>query len=316
MKAARIHEFKGELRVDEVPEPQPGGGEVLARIGYAAVNPLDIWVTQGTVGGGSQKLPFVPGTEATARVDGGWAFLLAPGYGTQRDGFYQERVAVPRDAVVPLPPSVDPKQAAAAGVAGITAWRLVHDVAKLERGEEVLVLGASGGVGSILIQVAKNAGATIIAQTGNRDKESWVREQGADEVVVAEAAQLAESTAGRRLTAIFDPLGGTFTRAAADLLQPHGRLALFGVSAGAEATLDLRGLYRKGGSILGYGGISEPPDRQRLALEHVLTEMAEGRIRVPIDEVLPLERAFEAHRRILARQVRGKLVLESGQAEA
>jgi NADPH2:quinone reductase len=281
----------------------------VVELAYVSVNPLDIWVTRGTVAGGRQRLPFIPGTEAVAAVDGRHYFVNPPGYGTQRDGFYAERAAVPRAALVPLPPNADEVQSAALGVVGVTAWRLVRDVATVSAEDRVLVLGASGGVGSLLLQLCRATGATTWGQTSSQDKADWVRELGAERAVVAEASQLQQAVAELRPTVIFDPLGDGYTAAALDVVEPHGRVALFGVSAGPEGTLNLRATYRKGAFLLTYSGLSEPPEKTRAALVEVLGELAAGRIRVPVDEVLPLERAAEAHQRILDRQVRGKLIL-------
>jgi NADPH2:quinone reductase len=134
--------------------------------------------------------------------------------------------------------------------------------------------------------------------------------QGAERVVVAGADQLVAAAADLKPTVVFDPLGGPFTRAATELLQPHGRLGLFGASAGPETTLPTAGVYRKGLSLLTYGGIIEPPERIKQTLARVLEELAAGRLHIPVDAVLPLEEAAEAHRRLMAREVSGKLVLQ------
>src|SRR5256714_11765911 len=280
MKAARIHRFGETLRIDEVGEPSPGDGEVLVRIEFAAVNPQDIWLTRGTVAGGRQRLPFVPGTEAAVEAEGRRWIVAGGPYGFLRDGFYTERAAVSRDQLVALPEGVDPAQASALRVAGITAWRLVDDVTRVAEGDRVLVLGASGGVGSTLVQLSRARGATVWGQTGSQDNVEAITELGAHRVVVAGAEGLVPAAAELQPTVVFDPLAGPFTRAAVELLQPHGRLGLFGASAGAEITLPVTGIYRKGLSILSYSGGVEPPERSRRALAEVLGELAAGRLRI------------------------------------
>jgi NADPH:quinone reductase len=312
VKAARIHHFGAELSIDEVAEPQPTAGEIVVELAYVGVNPLDVWVTQGTVAGGKQRLPFIPGTEGVGVAEGEHFVVNAPGYGTQQDGLYAQRAAVPRMALVPLPPGADHVQAAALGVVGVTAWRLVRDVARVGAEDRVLVLGASGGVGSLLLQLCRSARATTWGQTSSAEKSSWVEELGAERAVVAGPDQLAEAALELRPTVVFDPLGDGFTAAALQALEPHGRLALFGVSAGKDATLNLQAMYRRGIPILSYSTMAEPPEKTRKALEEVLAELAGGRLRVPVDEVLPLDRAAEAHRRILDQRVRGKLILAPG----
>lgn len=295
--------------VEEAPEPHPGPGEALVEVEYAGVNPLDVWVTRGTVASGTQPLPFIPGAEAVGRLDGRPVVVRGAGIGVSRDGTYAERVAVPLDAVVELPPRSDPVQAAALPIAGGTAWALAHRVARVTPEDRALVLGASGGVGCILLQVLRDAGVRAWGQTGDPDKAGFVRERGAERALVTGPEGLAEAAAELRPTVAFDPLGDGFTAAAIAALEPYGRLALFGVSAGPAQEIDLRTLYRKAISILTYSGTIEPVERVREATEAALHELAAGRVRVPVEEVLPLERAAEAHRRIEERRVRGKLVL-------
>ena len=189
--------------------------------------------------------------------------------------------------------------------------RLYDDVASVTAEDRAIVLGASGGVGSVVVQLAKARGATVWGQTSSQDKVAAVESVGADRVIVADADQLAARLEELKPTVAFDPLGGAFTRALVDALAVGvgGRLALFGTSAGTEATLDLRTLYRREVQLLTYSGTVEPPARTQAAVEAALGELAAGRIRVPIDEVLPLERAAEAHQRILEKGVRGKLLL-------
>jgi len=305
-----VHRFGEPLVVEEAPEPSLGPGEVLVEVAYAGVNPLDLWVSRGTVAGGSQPLPFIPGAEGVGRAEGRWVVVRGAGVGVTRAGTYAERVAVPPEAVFDLPEGADPVQAAALPIVGATAWALAHRVAGVTAEDRALVLGASGGVGSLLLQVLRSAGVRAWGQTGSPDKAAFVREQGAERVVVTEAAGLAEAAAELRPTVVFDPLGDGFTAAAIKVLEPYGRLVLFGVSAGASHELDLRQLYRKAVSLLTYSGTIEPVERVREATEAVLAELAAGRLRVPVQEVLPLEAAPEAHRRIEERRVCGKLVLD------
>src|SRR2546427_1785554 len=311
MRAARVHRFGDPLQIDELPDPAAGPGEVLVAVEFVSVNPLDIWVTKGTVAGGSQPLPFVPGVEAVGSANGRRYIIRAPGFGVERDGLYRELAAVPESALIPLPAGVDPAQAAAMPVAGATAWRLVDDVAPVTAQDRVVVLGASGGVGSLVVQLAKGRGAVVWGQTSSQQKTEAIVALGADRAVVATAEDLVAGLEELRPTVAFDPLGGAFTRALVDALGVGigGRLVLFGTSSGPEATLDLRSLYRREVQLLTYSGTVEPPARTRAALEAALAELAAGRIRVPVDEVLPLDRAAEAHQRLLDRRVRGKLLL-------
>ncbi|MGH9208787.1 MAG: zinc-binding dehydrogenase, partial [Acidimicrobiales bacterium] len=120
------------------------------------------------------------------------------------------------------------------GVAGVTAWRVVTELAQVNDSDRVLVLGASGGVGSIIVSVARRLGATVWGQTGDAAKQTWVRERGAENVVVIGAGGLREAVRELKPTVVFDPLGNGFTGAATDALEESGRLVIFGTSG--EAT--------------------------------------------------------------------------------
>src|SRR2546430_10838693 len=111
MRAARVHRFGDPLQIDELPDPPAGPGEVLVAVEFAGVNPLDIWVTRGTVAGGSQPLPFVPGVEAVGSANGRRYIFHAPGFGGARDGFYRQLAAAPESALIPPPAAVGPAQA-------------------------------------------------------------------------------------------------------------------------------------------------------------------------------------------------------------
>src|SRR5215471_740300 len=174
MKAVRVHRFGEPLQVDDVPEPEPGPGEVVVQLEYVGVNPLDVWLTRGTVAGGGQQLPFVPGVEAVGSFDGRHFLVRLPGAGTVRDGFYRERLAAPESALAAVPEGLDLGQAAAMPVAGATAWRLVNDVASVGPEDRVAVLGASGGVGSLAVQLAKSRGAVVWGQTGSEQKTAGI----------------------------------------------------------------------------------------------------------------------------------------------
>lgn len=314
MKAARVHAFGEGLRIDEVPEPEPGPDEVLVELRAISVNPLDVWVTEGTVFGGQQRLPFIPGIEAAGEAEGRRVRVAGLGLGVAQDGLYRERIAVPRSCLGEVPAGVDFDQAAAAGVAGVTAKQVIEDVAKVGRGEVVVVLGASGGVGSLAVQLAKAAGARVLAETGSPGKAAYIAALGADEVLDVSTKPLeelvAERTEGRGADAIVDPLGGPYTAAAVRALAPRGRVVVLGASAGPTAEIELAPFYRKGAAILTYSGLAAPDEVKARVLERVLEDIAAGRLRVPIDARLPLEEAAEAHRRIRRREICGKLILE------
>lgn len=308
MRAVRFHEFGGPLQVDEVDEPVVGDGDVIVDIADVAVNPLDVWVRLGNLGR-SQPLPFVTGVEASGHVDGRPVVVRGAGFGGARQGLAAERVAAPRDSVHPVPAGLDLAQAAALGVAGVTAVRVVQTVGEVGATDRVVVLGASGGVGQLAVQLSVVAGAEVWGQTSSEAKVGAITGAGARHAVVGDAAAVAGQLADIAPTVVIDSLGGDFTRVAADALAPGGRLVVFGTSADPTVTFDLRAFYRKSGRILGYSGMTESPAELTEALRTTLDLAASGVLRVHVDEALPFERAMDAHRRILDRQVTGKLVL-------
>lgn len=300
--AARLVEHGAPLRVEQTELADPGPGEVRVDLSFGGVNPVDRYQAEGRVAA-ELALPRTLGGEASGRV-GGRAVMV------RGSGLWASAAVVPEGGVVPLPAGVDERQAAAMGIAGLTAWRVVVERAEVGPDDRVLVLGAAGGVGSIACSIAHHLGARVCGQTGQADKSDFVRLQGADEVVVGGADDLEAATAAFAPTVVLDPLGDGFTAAAIAAIEPFGRIVLYGVSAGDTAELPLRQLYRKNVQLLTYGGLIEPEERMRPALEAALAALADGRLSVPIDSVVPLERVNDAFQQLSSRQVRGNLVLD------
>ena len=309
MRAARIHAFGEPPSVDEVDEPRIEEGESLFEVAFASVNPLDVWVSDGTVAGGTQRLPFVPGSEATGMLEGRRVLVRGHGFGVTRDGFYRPRVSVPPGPAIPIPEALGSEEAACLGVAGGTAWQLVHGIGAVAAEDRVLVLGASGGVGSLVVQLAKGIGATVWGQTTDPSKVGFIQGLGVDRVVVAAAVNLLGETMDLSPTIAIDPLGGGFTAALVEAIVPYGRIVLYGTSAAERAQIHVRQLYRKALQLLGYSGTIEPEERNREAMEAALEVAARGELRVFVDEILPLDRAADAHQLIRDHTVRGKLLL-------
>jgi NADPH:quinone reductase len=310
MRAARLHSIGGTLQLDELPDPQPGPGEQLVDIAYASVNPLDVWITQGSIGAAAANLPWTPGTEAAGHAAGRPVLVRGGGMGVIRQGLYCSQIAVPDAWLLPLADGVDLAQAAAIPVAGITAWQALHSRACIQAGDKVLVLGASGGVGAIAVQLAKAAGATVWGQTGSAAKVEGITANGADNVVVTGADELEAAVASYEPTVILDSLGGPFTDAAVAAIAVQGRLVVYGTSNDEQVSINLRRLYRKSVNMLGYSGIVETPEEQRTALETLMSMLAAGTLRVPIGDLLPLAGAADAHARILGRGAEGKILLD------
>lgn len=310
MRAARLHSIGGTLQVDELPDPEPGPGEQLVDIAYASVNPLDVWITQGSVGAAGANLPWTPGTEATGHADGRAVLVRGGGLGVIRPGLYCSKIAVPESWLLPVPDGLDLAQVAAMPVAGITAWMALHSRAQIGALDRVLILGASGGVGAVAIQLAKAVGATVWGQTGSPNKIDGITANGADNVVVAGADDIEAAVESYEPTVILDSLGGPYTDAAIACIANKGRLVVYGTSNDEHVSINLRRLYRKGVNLLGYAGLVDTPEEQRTAMDSLLAMMSAGSLHVPVGDVLPLAGASEAHARILGRAVEGKLVLD------
>jgi NADPH:quinone reductase len=305
MRAALIAEFGEPLRVGDTNEPHPDSGAVVVDLIYAGVNPLDVRLSAG--GAGRVSLPFVPGCDGSGRLDGVPVVVYGDGLGVQRQGTYAERVAVRPEAVVAIPEGLDERQAAAVGLAGVTAWGLVHRSALISAEDVVLVLGASGGVGFLAVQLARRLSAHVWAQTTDPVDEATLRAVS-DGVVVAEAPRLRE-TAALKPTVVIDALGGAYTGAALHLVRPKGRIVVFGTSAGALGQIDLSTLYRKAVTIHGHAALMMPAQDAHSALAACLSLVAQGQLRVHVDSVLPLTQVNEAHKRIAQRQATGKILL-------
>jgi NADPH:quinone reductase len=309
VRAARLHEHGATLVVEDVELPEPGGDEIRVALEFGGVNPIDRYIAEGRVNPDG-RLPRTLGGEAAGRADGRPVLVAGEGLGTARDGVWAQAAVVPRAAVLPLPEGVQPRDAAAMGIAGLTALNCVRELAKVTAEDRVLVLGASGGVGSMVVTLARAAGATVWGQTGSPDKAAAIAEQGAERVVVTGPEQLAEQVAGFAPTVAFDPLGGDFTAPLVEVLAARGRLVSFGVSAGAQVTFNMQSVYRKMLSLLGYGGTQLTGEERRPGLEAALRALGDGSIRVRIDEVLPLDQVNDAFTRLVQRRVQGKLLLD------
>lgn len=309
VKAARLAAHGEPLRIEEVELPEPGAGETIIEVAYAGVNPVDMYGALGRVAPDGQ-LPRTLGGEAAGTVGGRPVLARGQGLGATRDGLWAQAAVVPEAALIDIPDGVGLAEAAAMGIAGVTAWRTVTEVAQTGRDDTVVVLGASGGVGSIIVSLAHGLGATVIGQTGSTAKRDAITAQGADHVVVCGADELASQIAGFGPTVVFDPLGDGFTGAAVEALRPHGRLVLFGTSAGLTGELPLQQLYRKGLRVLGYGGLIEPHEALTAALRLACGALARGEMSVVIDSVLPLAEVNTAFDRLRDRSVQGQLVLD------
>lgn len=309
--AARLIRHGEPLQVQEVSLPEPGPDEVRVELEFGGVNPVDRYTAEGHVAPGG-PLPRTLGAEAAGRVDGEPVLVAGEGLGALRDGVWARAAVVPRAALVALPEGVGTRQAAAAGIAGLTALKCVRELAGVTAADRVLVLGASGGVGSMIVSLSRAAGATVWGQTGAAAKASGITAQGADRVLVGGPAELSAALPELAPTVVFDPLGGEFLPPVVEAVEPRGRIVSFGVSAGAEVTFNLQTLYRKMLTLFGYGGMQLRREERRPGLEATLRAVRDGQLRITIDSVLPLEEVNSAFDRLADRAVQGKLLLDLG----
>lgn len=310
VRAARLKEHGKSLHVKEVELREPRDDEVLVELQFGGVNPIDRYIAEGMVAA-DRLLPRTLGGEAAGTLDGRPVLVAGDGLGSMRDGVWAQAAIVPRGAVSELPEGVELREAAAMGIAGLTAWEVAHEVGRVTAEDRVLVLGASGGVGTMIVSLARSAGATVWGETRSPEKTAVIEQQGADRaVVVPGPEELLEILDGFEPTLVVDPLGDGFVRPVVESIAVHGRIVSFGTSAGAEVQFNLQSLYRKGISLLGYAGGQLSREQHRAGLERALEALRDGTLRVRIDEVLPLDMVNEAFERLAQGKVQGNLILD------
>ncbi len=299
----------------EAPEPALRDGEVLVRVRATAVNRADLLQAAGKYpppAGESEIL----GLEAAGIVEGTderVCFLL-PG------GGYAEKVAVPRGMLMRIPGDLTFEQAAAIPEAWLTAYLNLFREGALAAGEVVLVHAAASGVGTAAIQLAKDAGASVVATVRSAEKAGPLATLGADLVVDTTARDFAEAIEERfgksSVGLVLDPVGGATLAGNVRVMTRCGRLVLIATMGGATAELDLRAVLSKRlrivGSTLRARALAEKTDLTAAFVRDILPGFAEGRFRPLVDSVFPLEKAAEAHRRMAANLNVGKIVLTVG----
>ena len=308
VRAARLHAHGKPLMVETVELSDPADGEVRVTLQFGGVNPIDRYIAEGRVASDG-PLPRTLGGEAAGTLDGTPVLVAGAGLGSARDGLWTQAANVPVDSVDPIPQGVAPDAAAAMGIAGLTALNCVRTLAGVGPDDRVLVLGASGGVGSMIVSLAAAAGATVWGQTGSEAKAAPIRDHGAQRVLIGGAEDLAQPLKEFEPTVALDPLGGEFVAPVIDAIAPRGRLVSYGVSAAPDVAFNMQQLYRKMVTLFGYGGMLLSADERRTGLQAALSALAAGELKVRIDEVLALDEVGEAFARLTERRVQGKLLL-------
>jgi NADPH:quinone reductase-like Zn-dependent oxidoreductase len=299
------------LQVAEVADPIPTPEDVLIDVKATTVNRLDLFQRDGSRP--VPALPFTPGLEAAGvvvtdsqgfragdRVLTTWASRARGG------GGYASRIAVHAQDLVRIPDEVSYEEAAAVGLTASTAWTGLFDVGQLREGERVLIWAGTSGVGSIAIQLAKQAGAWVLATSGSAEKTQALRDLGADLVVNYKEQSVAEAARNINggVNLVLELVGGTLQESI-DACTFEGRVVLIGNLGGQKATVDTQTWRLKRANVLGGGLMHTSPANE----ERILQLVAKKIVRPQIAAILPAEQAAEAHRKIANHEIIGKIVL-------
>jgi NADPH2:quinone reductase len=320
MKAIRVHAPGGPeaMRLEDVPEPQAGPGEVLVRMEATGVNFIEVYQRKGQY---PLQTPFTPGGEGAGTV-----VAIGEGVTTLRvgervasetlKGAYAELAKTRAERLVRLPDGVEGRVAAAVMLQGITAHYLTTSTYPIQRGDRCLIHAAAGGVGLLLCQIAKRRGAWVVGTTSTPEKARLARDAGADEVIVYTeqdfVAEVKRLTGGKGLHVVYDSVGKTTFDGSLDCLVPRGMMVLFGQSSGPVPPFDPQVLNRKGSLFLTRPTIAHyvaSSEELTARASELLSWIGEGWLRVHIDRTFPLGEAAQAHTALESRQTVGKLLL-------
>ena len=320
MKAVRVHQTGGPevLTFEDIPVPEPKAGEARVKIEASGVNYIDVYQRTGLY---PLKTPFILGTEGAGIVDAVGndvaevkkgdrvAYAMIP-------GSYAEYAVVPAARLVPVPPSIDARSAAALMLQGMTAHYLTHSTYPLQKGDTALIHAAAGGVGLLLVQIAKQRGATVIGTVSTEAKASLAKEAGADHLILYTQSdflvEVKKITDGRGVDVVYDSVGQTTFEKSLDCLRPRGYMVLFGQSSGPVSPFDPGKLAPKGSLFLTRPSLAHYTlDRAELLqrANDVFNWTASGKLKLRIEQALPLSQAAEAHRQLEGRKTTGKVLL-------
>jgi NADPH:quinone reductase len=320
MQAIQVQKSGGPevLTLVDLPVPKPKPNEVVVKVFTAGVNFIDVYFREGRY---STPLPFVNGQEACGIISdvGSDVKSLKPGDRIAYSGVlgsYAQYAAVPADRAVRVPQGITDHQAAAAMLQGMTAHYLINSAYPLKRGETALIHAAAGGVGLLLVQMARSIGARVIGTAGSDEKAKLAREAGADEVILYDRqdfeAETKRFTEGKGVHVIYDGVGKSTFEKDLNILRPRGYLVLFGASSGPVPPFDPDKLRQKGSLFL-----TRPSLGQYIATREELEQRATdvlglisaGKLKLRIEHIYKLSEAQQAHRDLEGRKTTGKLLL-------
>jgi NADPH2:quinone reductase len=318
MKAIRIHAYGGSdvMRFEELPTPVPGPEEALVRVHAASVNFIDVQKRRGDLAGqgfyhrwGNAELPMFLGSQGVGVVEalGSGAEKRAVG---ERVSFwgnsYATHVVIPVARLIPLPEDLSFEQAAAGLNQGFLAWVFTHRTYPVKEGDWCLIHAAAGGIGLLLCQMAKLRGGRVIGVTSKEGKAKFVRETGADEIIISTGADIAKQ---RGVNVVYDGVGKDTFEASLDSLAPAGYLVIYGQSSGFVPPFDLMILQEKGSLFLtranGLPYVADYPQY----MQQFVSWIRQGRLSVRIDRTYPLADAARAHEAFEQRQISGRILL-------
>ena len=320
MKAIQVQKTGGPevLTLVDVPVPKPKPNEALVKIAASGVNFIDVYFREGRY---PATLPFIDGQEAAGTVSevGSDVKTVKPGdrvaY-TNVLGSYAEYAAVPADRLVRIPDTVQEKQAAAAMLQGMTAHYLVFTTYPLKKGETALIHAAAGGVGLLLVQMAKNIGARVIGTVGSDDKARLASEAGADDVIIYTRqdfeAETRRLTNGKGVHVVYDGVGKSTFDKDLNVMRVRGYVVLFGGASGPVPPFDPIKLSQKGSlfltrpTLISYTATREELEQRAT---DVLNMISQGKLKLRIEHIYRLEEAQQAHRDLEGRKTTGKLLL-------
>jgi len=320
MKAVRIHEFGGPevMRVEEVATPSPGPGQVLVKLAAAGLNYIDVYQRTGLY---PNPLPYTLGLEGSGQVAALGAEVSGFKTGdrvayTGVPGAYAEYALVPAARLVHMPNGVDVKIGAATMLQGMTAHYLAYTTYALKPGDACLIHAAAGGVGLLLVQMAKQCGARVFGTVSTADKAALAREAGADHVILYTQqdfeAEVKRLTDGQGVNVVYDSVGKTTFDKSLNCLKPLGYMVLYGQASGPVPPFDAAILNAKGSLFLTrpslFHYIADRASLEKRAGD-VLGWIATGKLKVRMEFTFPLSQVAEAHRSLEGRKTTGKVLL-------
>lgn len=320
MKAVRVHQFGSAdaLIYEDAPTPEPKAGEVRIKLAAAGLNFIDIYHRSGAY---PMPTPLIPGQEGGGVVDAVGEGVTMVKVGDRvayplQIGSYAEYVTIPADRTVPVPDEIDFNTATAAMLQGMTAHYYATSTYPIQPGDKVLVHAAAGGVGQILVQIAKLRGGWVVGTVSTEEKAQVAKAAGADEVILYSQqdfeAETKRLTNGRGVDVVYDSVGKTTFDKSLNSLRPRGYMVLCGQASGPVDPINPQILNQRGSLYL-----TRPSLGPYIATREELLQRAadlfqwikEGKLNIAVDQQFPLAQAADAHRYMEARQTKGKVLL-------